>query len=291
MERPALFQSKLVASVPAEGGRVLLFTFAYAVGASTSYMSVVTVTDSDQQSSGKSGKFKFDDWCFVDFPEEFERIQFDMPTGSEPLLYRETVMIHSCGLLLCGQNRYVRHWLDVFLRDKVPQRTAVELNYGQDFLLHMHVSQWSRSFMITKDNLFEWVEPPQPSRRPPPPPSAREEAMPPSSHRPPAEADVPHFEAAPSTDMNTDEWLLQMMHPCLREVSQELQALLQEHGTASEGSDLAQRDAFAVIQGRNLATSLMVDTILEQWETVIQPLDVQGLVADDMEMGTNSQEL
>ena len=128
-------------------------------------MSVVTVTDSDQQSSGKSGKFKFDDWCFVDFPEEFERIQFDMPTGSE--LLRETVMIHCCGLL-CGQNKYVRHWLDVFLRDKVPQRTAVELNYGQDFLLlHMHVSQWSRSFMITKDNLFEWVEPPQPSRRPP----------------------------------------------------------------------------------------------------------------------------
>ena len=144
----------------------MLFTFACAVGASTSYMSVVTVTD--QQSSGKSGRFKFDDWCFVDFPEEFERIQFDMPTGSEPILYRETVMIHSCGLLLCGQNKYVRHWLDVFLRDKVPQRTAVELNYGQDFLLHMHVSQWSRSFMITKDNLFEWVEPPRPSRRPPP---------------------------------------------------------------------------------------------------------------------------
>ena len=33
MERPALFQSKLVAGVPAEGGRVMLFTFAYAVGA------------------------------------------------------------------------------------------------------------------------------------------------------------------------------------------------------------------------------------------------------------------
>ena len=46
-----------------------------------------------------------------------------------------------------------------------------------------------------------------------------------------------------------------------------------------------------MIQGRNLATSLIVDTILEQWEAVIQPLDVQGLVADDMEMGTNSQEL
>ena len=69
-ERPAPLQSKLVASVPAEGGSVLLFTFAYAVGASTSHMSVATVSDSDQQSSGKSGKFKFDDWLFVDFPEE-----------------------------------------------------------------------------------------------------------------------------------------------------------------------------------------------------------------------------
>ena len=275
MERPALFQSKLVASVPAEGGRVLLFTFAYAVGASTSYMSVVTVTDSDQQSSGKSGKFKFEDWCFVDFPEEFERIKFDLPTGSEPLLYRETVMIHSCGLLLCGQNKYVRHWLDVYLRDKVPQRTAVELNSGQNFLLHMHVSQWSRSFRITKDNLFEWVEPPPPSRRSPPPNNAIEETKSPSSHRPSAEAEVPHFEAAPSANMNTDDWLLQMMHPRLREVSQELQTLLQEHSTAYEGSDPAQRETFAVIQGRNLATSLMVNTILEQWETVSQPPDDQ----------------
>ena len=87
MERPAQLQSELIASVPADGGSVLLFTFAYAVGASTSYMSVVTVTDSDQQSSGKSGTFKFEDWCFVDFPEEFERIKFDLPTGSEPLLF------------------------------------------------------------------------------------------------------------------------------------------------------------------------------------------------------------
>ena len=144
--------------------------------------------------------------------------------------------------------------------------------------------------MITKDNLFEWVEPPRPSRKPPPPPSAGEEAMPPSS-QPTAEADVPHFDVAPSADMNTDEWLLQMMHPCLREVSQELQVLLQEHSTASEGSDPAQRDALAVIKGRNLATSLMVDTILEQWEAVIPPRDVQSLVADDMETGTNSQEV
>ena len=111
--------------------------------------------------------------------------------------------------------------------------------------------------------------------------------MPPSSHRPPAEADVPHFEAAPSADMNTDEWLLQMI-ACGKFLKS---SRLSSKGTASEGSDPAQRDAFAVIQGRNLATSLMVDTILEQWETVIQPLDVQGLVADDMEMGTKQQEL
>ena len=115
--------------------------------------------------------------------------------------------------------------------------------------------------------------------------------MPPSSHRPPAEADAPHFEAAPSADMNTDEWLLQMMHPCLREVSQELQVLLQEHSTACEGSDPAQKDALAVLKGRNLATSLMVDTILEQWEAVMPSCDVQTSVADDMETGTNSQEV
>ena len=94
MERPEHFQSKLIANVPADGGSVLLFTFAYAVGASTSYMSLVTVTDPDQQSSGKSGKFRFDDWYFAAFPEEFESIKFEMPTGPESLLFRETVMIH-----------------------------------------------------------------------------------------------------------------------------------------------------------------------------------------------------
>ena len=145
--------------------------------------------------------------------------------------------------------------------------------------------------MITTDHLFEWLEPPQPSQRSPPPMSARAEAMPPLSHRSPADADIPHFEAAPSAEGNTDDWLLQMMHPCLREVSQELQTLLQEHSTAYEGSDPVHRDTVAVIQGRNLAASLMVNTILEQWETVIQPPDVQGLVADDMEISTNSQEL
>ena len=53
--------------------------------------------------------------------------------------------------------------------------------------------------------------------------TSREET---TSHRPSAEAEVPHFEAAPSANMNTDDWLLQLMHPRLREVSQELQTLL-----------------------------------------------------------------
>ena len=130
-----VIKSKLIASVPADGGSVLLLTFAYAVGASTSYMSLVTVTDPDQQSSGKSGKFRFDDWYFAAFPEEFESIKFDMPTGPESLLFRETVMIHPSGLLLCGQNKFVRHWLDVFLRDKLPPRVVVNLTHDQEFLL------------------------------------------------------------------------------------------------------------------------------------------------------------
>ena len=65
----------------------------------------------------------------------------------------------SSGLLLCGQNKYVRHWLDVFLRDKLPPRVVVNLTHDQEFLLHMHVSQWNRSFTV-KQNQFEWVEPP-----------------------------------------------------------------------------------------------------------------------------------
>ena len=158
------FQSELIATVPANGGSVLLFTFAYPVGALTSYMSLVTVTDPDQQSSGKSGKFRFDDWYFAAFPVEFECIKFNMPTGPESLLFQETVMIHPSGLLLCGQNKFVRHWLDVFLRDKLPPRVVVNLTHDQEFLLHMHVSQWNRSFMV-KQNQFDWVEPPQPSRK------------------------------------------------------------------------------------------------------------------------------
>ena len=41
-------------------------------------MSVVTVTDSDQQSSGEvaSSSLKIG---ALDFPEEFERIKFDLP--------------------------------------------------------------------------------------------------------------------------------------------------------------------------------------------------------------------
>ena len=70
-------------------------------------------------------------------PEEFESIKFDMPTGPEPLLFRETVMIHPSGLLLCGQNKFVRHWLDVFLRDKLPPRVVVNLTHDQEFLLHI----------------------------------------------------------------------------------------------------------------------------------------------------------
>ena len=53
----------------------------------------------------------------------------------------------------------------------------------------------------------------------------------------PAAVEVPHFEAAPSANVNTDQWLLLMMHPQLRAVSQELQTLSQEVGTASDSVD------------------------------------------------------
>ena len=58
-------------------------------------------------------------------------------------------MIHPSGLLLCGQNKFVGHWLDVFLPDKLPPRVVVNLTYDQEFLLHM-CSQWNRSFAVTK---------------------------------------------------------------------------------------------------------------------------------------------
>ena len=117
-----------------------------------------------QQNSGKSGKFRFDDWYFAAFPAEYECIKFYMPTGPESLLFPDTVMIHPSGLLLCGQNKYVRHWLDVFLRHKLPPRVVVNPTHDQEFLLHMHVSQWNRTFTV-KQNQFDWVEPPQPSRK------------------------------------------------------------------------------------------------------------------------------
>ena len=68
------FHSELIATVPAIGGSVLLFTFAYPVGAFTSYMSIVTVTDPDQQvwffwcflfPSLPACLSSFTDWCLV----------------------------------------------------------------------------------------------------------------------------------------------------------------------------------------------------------------------------------
>ena len=208
-------------------------------------MSLVTVTDPEQQSSGKSGKFRFDDWYFAAFPAEYERIKFYMPTGPESLLFPDTVMIHPSGLLLCGQNKYVRHWLDVFLRDKLPPRVVVNLTHDQEFLLHMHVSQWNRTFTV-KQNQFDWVEPPQPSRKTTLPSSFEEETLP-SSNKMPTAAEVPHFDAASSTNATTDQWLLLMMHPQLQAVSQELQTLSQELSRAADSADSAtSRDLSAI---------------------------------------------
>ena len=281
------FHSELIATVPAIGGSVLLFTFAYPVGALTSYMSLVTVTDPEQQSSGKSGKFRFDDWYFAAFPAEYERIKFYMPTGPECLLFPDTVMIHPSGLLLCGQNKYVRHWLDVFLRDKLPPRVVVNLTHDQEFLLHMHVSQWNRTFIV-KQNQFDWVEPPQPSRKTTLPSSFEEETLP-SSNKMPTAAEVPHFDAASSTNATTDQWLLLMMHPQLQAVSQELQTLSQELSRAADSADSATSRDLSAIQTRNLASSFLVDAILAQWEHDIRPFNVH-VDAEDAEMGASSQD-
>ena len=207
-------------------------------------------------------------------------ILFDMPDGPQPLLYEETVMIHTCGLLLCGHNKYVRHWLDVFLRDKLPMRSAVALNYDQEFLLHMHASGWSRTFQLTDANQLDWRDPS----------SSRRASVSQSSQGQFTEAEVPHFEASTSSLVNTDAWLLQMVHPCMKEVSQGLQVLSEEHALASSGSDQASKDALAVIQGRTLAASITADNLLHQWEAVIEPPNVPGLGEVDVE-GPQFQEL
>ena len=105
----------------------------------------------------------------------------------------------------------------------------------------------------------------------------------------PAAVEVPHFEAAPSANVNTDQWLLLMMHPQLQAVSQELQTLSQELGTAADSADSALSSELSVIQARNLAASFLVDAILE-WENVIRPLDAQDVDVDDAEMGASSQD-
>ena len=87
--RPEHFQSELIATVPANGGSVLLFTFAYPVGALTSYMSLVTVTDPDQQSSGKSGKFRFDDWYLAASLWNLNASSSICPPGLSPSCFKK----------------------------------------------------------------------------------------------------------------------------------------------------------------------------------------------------------
>ena len=105
----------------------------------------------------------------------------------------------------------------------------------------------------------------------------------------PTAAEVPHFDAAPSTNVTTDQWLLLMMHPQLQAVSQELQTLSQELSRAADSADSATSRDLSAIQ-RNLASSFLVDAILEQWEHDIRPFNVQDVDAEDAEMGASSQD-
>lgn len=269
MEPPAEWQTKLVASLPSAQGPVLIFTFAYPVGSCTSYMSIATVSDPRTQNSGRSGKFRFDDWCFVNFPPDFERIQFDLPDGTYSLFYPETVMIHISGLLIAGENRFVRHWLDVFLRERLPQRAAVAFGQGEAFLLHLHVGQLNRTFHLTGTHCLDWLEPP---KRPPRPSAPSRSSADASSHQSPP-LHTPQFEV-PQTDQGTaDEWLLQMVHPGLQEVSAELHELITEHTEAAE-TDPIQRESISAVQGRAFSAVLMVDNLLSQWEQLIRPADL-----------------
>ena len=49
------------------------------------------------------------------------------------------------------------------------------------------------------------------------------------------------------------------------------------------------RDLSAIQKG-NLASSFLVDAILEQWEQDIRPFNVQDVDAEDAEMGASSQD-
>ena len=49
---------------------------------------------------------------------------------------------------------------------------------------------------------------------------------------------MPHFDAAPSTNATTDQWLL-LMHPQLQAVPQELYTLSQELSRAADSADSA----------------------------------------------------
>lgn len=288
--------SELVASLPADGGQVLLFTFAYPFGSEVGYASLVTVTAPDLQCSGRSGKIKFDDWCFVGFPSDWEAIPFEMPNGCANLLYPETVMVHACGLMLCGPNRFVRHWLDVFLRERLPPHTCLGLDYTQLFLVHLQALPYGRTFVATHDGLLQWRDEPYRPGRPAPLQAKHASRVwgAQSSTDPPSfcNEDQPHFAAPGSSAMTADEWLLHMLHPSVREIARELDVLMGEQAAAQNevsgppSLSEAHLRTLAVVQGRTLSASLLVTTLLDQWESIIEPTVIPAEeVADDAECG------
>ena len=56
---------------------------------------------------------------------------------------------------------------------------------------------------------------------------------------------------------------------------------------AADSADSATSSDLSAIQTRNLASSFLVDAILEQWEHDIRPFSVQDVDAEDAEMGAS----
>ena len=149
-EPPQLLQSVLVAQTEVNGGRVLLYSFAYPVGGSASYASIV-VSDPEDMTNSKSGsKNKFEGWCAVNIPEEFSSILFRLPSGDTTVLHTDYVWIHQSGLMIYGPNKSSRHWLEVFLRNRIPNRAALEIDVYNGFMLNTFHQEWERTF-TTRD--------------------------------------------------------------------------------------------------------------------------------------------
>ena len=189
-----------------------------------------------------AARYKFDGWCAVNIPEEFSTIPFRLPSGDGTFLHTEYVWIHQSGLMIYGPNKAARHWLEVFLRSKLPSRAAIELDVHNGFMLNTYLQEWGRTFTTRDFETVEWVDPPG-ETFPYPSSSSISQA---SSRivsgwgwNDAGHASGTCMEAADID--NADIWLLQMMYPVVSEVATELQTLITEQTDATAASTESQR--------------------------------------------------